>query len=484
MKYWHYERLSAMDAGMFRAEDANTHMHVGAVALFEAAPLKKPDGGLDIDRARTALEVALHTTPRFRQRLATIPILDHPVWIDDMHFNLQYHVRHTALPRPGNIRQLKRLVGRLMSQKLDPGRPLWEAWIVENVEEDRFALVVKAHHCMIDGIAGIDLLKGMMRLEPSAEPGTPHRWIPRAAPPGSRLLADELARRASLPLSLAGVGWRALTSPRESLASLRESLATVRESTAGAGGQASPTPLDDSVGPFRRVDWLHLDIEPGLAVKKALGGTLNDVVLSCAAGAFGRFLQQRGIRIEELDFRAAVPVNIRTKDEAARLGNRISTLFVQLPVAESDPRRRHEQVIATTQELKRSAQTGGWGVLEELSDRAFPSLMGHMIRLMSNRMRLVNAYVSNIPGPRVPVYFLGCRMLEIYPVAPVVNVLAVALFSYHKGLYWGFNADWDRFPDLHDLVEATRQELERLHKAAAPISVSESGEPRDAAPTE
>lgn len=465
MSYFHYDRLTALDAGMLRMEDANNHMHVGAVALFEAGPLSTPEGELRIDLIRSAMESAIQHTPRFRQKLAYIPMLEHPVWVDDARFNLDYHVRHTALPKPGSIRLLKRLTGRLMSQKLDRSKPLWELWVVEGVEEDRFALVVKAHHCMVDGVAGVELLSAILSPDPEARSEPAGRWMPRPAPSGTRLLADELRHRASLPLSLVGAGWRAMAEPRESLDALRHGASALRESLTAGRGEVSPTPLDDENGPYRRVDWLRLDIAPALAVKKALGGTLNDVVLACAAGAFGRFLRQRGLRIEDLEFRASIPVNIRRRGEKGELGNRVSTLFAPLPIAEPDPRRRLARVIETTTELKRSPGMGGWGALGELSDRAFPGLMGSFLRLMSSRLKLINVYISNIPGPRVPVYFHGARMLEIHPVAPVVHTLAVALLSYDQGMHWGFDADWDKFPDLHEMVEATEHEWLRLHQA-------------------
>ena len=265
MSYFHYDRLTALDAGMLRLEDANNHMHVGAVALFEAGPLSTPEGELRIHLIRSAMESAIQHTPRFRQKLAYIPMLEHPVWLDDARFNLDYHVRHTALPRPGSIRLLKRLTGRLMSQKLDRSKPLWELWVVEGVEEDRFALVVKAHHCMVDGVAGVELLSAILSPDPEARPEPAGRWMPRPAPSGPRLLADELRHRASLPLSLVGAGWRAMAEPRESLDALRHGVSALRESLTAGRGEVSPTPLDDENGPYRRVDWLRLDIAPALA---------------------------------------------------------------------------------------------------------------------------------------------------------------------------------------------------------------------------
>ncbi|MCP5039663.1 MAG: DUF1298 domain-containing protein, partial [bacterium] len=252
----------------------------------------------------------------------------------------------------------------------------------------------------------------------------------------------------------------------------REGASSLRDSLSFAGASASATPLDEETGPYRRVDWLQLDLSAALQARRAFGGTLNDLILACAAGALGRFLRQRGLHVEDLDFRASIPVNIRRDEERGELGNHISSLFAPLPIEEEDPVKRLERVIEITRELKSSVGDGGWGALDELSDRLFPSLMGELMKLMGTRLRPVNVYISNIPGPRVPVYLLGARMLEIYPVAPVVHVLAIALFSYDKGLYWGFNADWDRFPDLHDLIAFTEQEFEQLLKAAPETPVT------------
>jgi WS/DGAT/MGAT family acyltransferase len=472
MPYTHYERLSGVDAAMLALEDANTHMHVGAVAIFDAAPLMTPEGALEIQGIRSAIDVATVRTPRFRQKLARIPVFGHPVWVDDPLFNLFYHVRHTALPPPGNVRQLKRLTGRLMSQKLDPSKPQWEAWVVEGLEGDRFALILKAHHCMVDGVAGIDLLSKVMRPDADPSPPSAPRWISRPAPSDRELIADELVRRAALPLSLASAGWRGLREPRGSLEALRRGASTLLNSFFSTGGLVSPTPLDDETGPYRRVDWLQLDLQAALDARRAADATLNDLVLACAAGAFGRFLLQRGLRPADLEFRTSVPVNTRGKDIDPGLGNHVSTLTAPLPIDEPDPLKRLAKVVETTRELKESMSKEDWGALDELSDNVFPLLMGAMLKLASTRLRFVNVYVSNIPGPRVPVYLLGAPMLEIYPVAPVAHSLAVAVFSYDKGLYWGFNADWDKFPDLHDLIEFTRDEFERTLEASAARTAS------------
>jgi len=444
-------------------------MQVGAVALFEAAPLQMPEGHLDFARIRAAVEATLPATPRFRQKLIKVPWLGHPVWVDDSSFNLDYHVRHTALPGPGDIRQLKRLAGRLMSQRMDASKPLWELWVVEGVADGRFALAVKAHHCMVDGVGGIELLVRLMRPDPDPTIEPPRHWIPRPAPTPRRLLRDEIWLRASLPLRMLGASRRALSEPRRFLSGLSEGVEGLRASFASARQpEASATPLEAEVGPHRRVDWVRVDFEAAREVKGVLGGTVNDVVLACVAGAVGTFLAQRGLNPRDLDFRAAVPVNLRQQDQTGALGNHVSTLMTPLPIGEPDPRQRLARVIETTRELKRQSRQGGWGALTELTDQVFPSLLGYLIRAMAHR-RPVNLYVSNIPGPPIPVYLIGSRMLEIFPVAPIAlgGAISVALFSYAGGLCFGFNSDWDKFPDLHDLVLATEQEFEKLRKAVA-----------------
>ncbi len=469
--YQHFDRLSGTDAVMLALDDENTHMHVGAVAFFDAGPLTNADGDFQIDRVRETIDAATVHIPRFRQKLAHIPLFDRPVWIDDRQFNLFYHVRHTALPHPGTLRKVKRLSGRVMSQKLDTHKPLWEVWVVEGLEDNRFALIIKAHHCMVDGVGGVELLTQILSPDPEATAPKMTEWIPRDVPSDLTLLRDEVGRRLTAPWSLATAGWRALTSPMESFGALRDGSSSLLETLSSIGTGSSPTPIDEATGPYRRVDWLHLDIEGALQIKRAFGGTLNDVVLASAAGAFGRFLRQRGVDTSALDFRTSIPMNVRNKSEETEIGNHITTLFASLPIDEDDPVKRIEQVIETTREIKRSAEERGVsdeeGVVGEFTDRLFPSLLAEAAKLVRDRLQLVNVYVSNVPGPRVPVYLLGSKMLEIYPVAPVVHMIAVALFTYDKGLHWGFNADWDLFPDLHALIEFTEEEFETLLKAAA-----------------
>jgi len=465
----HFQRLSALDAHFLDLEDAGVHMHVGALLVFDAGPLTRADGSLDFERIREFVGSQLHRVPRYRQRLARIPVEGHPVWVDDAGFNLLYHLRHVSLPRPGDLRQLMRLVGLLLSQKLDRGKALWEFWLIEGVEGGRFALVAKAHHCMIDGIAGVDLLATLLQPSPSPALEAPPAWRPRPAPTPAELLAREALRRAREPLALLGAGARALRSPRAALGSVTEAARGIGEAlAAGFTAPASPTPLNPAhVGPHRRFDGIRFDLERVKEVKRRLGGTLNDVVLAIVAGAMRSFLRGRGLRVRDLDFRVLCPVNLRAESERDRLGNRVVMMLVPLPVSERDPRTRLRRVIETTQGLKHSRQMQGAELIEEIADWTATALVTETIRLATRR-RAFNLIVTNIPGPATPLYLLGSALLETYPWAPLYEnqALSIALFSYRGGLYWGLNSDWDRVADLHDFAGALATEFDELVKLA------------------
>jgi len=479
--YSHYDRLSGVDATFLAIEKPNVHMHVGAVALFEAEPLRSGERGLDFERIRTAVGSALQHTPRFLQKLASVPFLDHPVWVDDRDFLLEYHVRHTSLPHPGNLRQLKRLAGRIMSQKLDRGKPLWEMWFVEGVEDDRFALVLKAHHCMVDGISGFDLLVRLLRLDrrKDLEPaGSP---ITRPAPDGIRLLGDELFRRATFPIAAMKAAAQAILHPRTAVANVKETLLGLGEVMRAGLTPTSPNPLNPTIGPHRRFDWLKSDLPAIRSARKQLGGTLNDFVLAAASGAIRRFLTKRGVQVDDLIFRAQIPMSIRTEAERGSPGNRVAMLLADLPLDEPDPRERLNRVIETTKKMKRSRQRAGVELLEELSNRVLTSIFVFFANLAS-RQRSFNVVITNVPGPPRPVYLLGAQMLEIYPLVPLAEsqALGIALVSYGDGLHWGFNADWEALPDLHELVLATCDEIERLCELADADPETESAQARPA----
>jgi WS/DGAT/MGAT family acyltransferase len=462
----HYERLSALDASFLDIEDENSHMHVAAALVFEGGPLVTSHGGLDVERIRAYIESRLHLIPRYRQRLGWTPLERHPVWVDDARFNVFYHVRHSALPRPGEIRQLKRLCGRILSQKLDLTKPLWEIWVVEGLEEGKFALVAKAHHSMVDGVSGMDLLTVLLSPTPEESFVPAPRWRPRPAPSTRELLAAEAYRRSVSVLALGRSAVRTLGDPRRALAAAWEGAVALAE-TLGGATPASFTPLNPAIGPHRRFDWLRVDLDTVKAIKNRLGGTVNDVVLATVVGAIRRFLLGRGVRPDALDFRALVPVSIRGADEHGPPGNRVAQMLARLPIGERSPRRRYQKVVTLTTALKRSHQVRGSELIEELSDWTATGVLTTLVRL-AVRLRAYNIVVTNVPGPSMPLFLLGAPLRDAYPMVPLYanQGVGVALFSYAGGLFWGLNADWDAMPDLHDLIGALQEEFELLRGLA------------------
>jgi len=462
-----YERLSALDALFLDIEDDRCHMHVAAALVFDGAPLQGPHGGLDMERIRAYLDSRLHLIPRYRQRLAYIPLERHPVWVDDERFNLFYHVRHTALPRPGEVRQLKRLCGRILSQKLDPTKPLWEIWVVEGLADGCFALVTKVHHAMVDGIAGMDLLQVVLSPQATRAFDAGPTWRPRPAPNAAELVAGEVLRRGAGMAALARNALAAATVPGETLEAAREAMSGVLEYMAPGTTPASPTPLNPELGPHRRFDWVRMDLADVKAVRAALGGTLNDVVLATVAGAARRFLQGRGVAVGDLDFRAMVPVNIRATADRGRAGNRLANFVVPLPIGEPDLRTRHRMVVEATGVQKSSHVVQGGELISDIANWTVRGVLTQVIQLAAER-RAWNVVVTNVPGPKLPLYLLEAPLREAYPVVPLFKQqgVGVALFSYDGGLFWGVNADWDAVPDLHDLVEALASEFAALRAAA------------------
>ncbi|MEN8184134.1 MAG: wax ester/triacylglycerol synthase family O-acyltransferase [Myxococcota bacterium] len=461
----HYERLTALDAAFLEIEDENCPMHMGAVGIFEPGPLTRPEGGFDIERFTKYVESVL--APRYRQRLAWLPVTRDPVWVDDAYFNLHYHVRHLSLPHPGDERLLKRLAGHVMSLPLDRSKPLWELWVVEGLAHGRFAVITKTHHCMVDGVGTSDLMTASMQTRPDASVSEPKPWKPRRAPGALGMAAGELRRRADLGLSALGAAADAVAHPLRAVSAVHEGLAGLGETLAVALHRVSPTPFNIEIGPHRRFDWLRYDLDDVKEVKNRLGATVNDLVLANVAGALRSFLIQRGEDVSDLDFRAMVPVNIRTEDESGRLGNRVATVAAPLPLGEPDPGQRLARVVEAMGEVKASRQVGGMEMMEEISEWGLTRLFTQFARLTAIS-RPFNVVVTNVPGPQIEAYLLGCPLREAYPLVPLYKnqALGIALFSYHGGLFWGLNADWDALPDLHVLVEALALDFEELKKAA------------------
>lgn len=463
------ERLSALDATFLDVENETAPMHVGAALIFDAQPLTVEHGGLDIERITKYTLAALDSIPRYRQRLAWVPGLGHPVWVDDDRFNINYHLRHTRLPLPGDERVLKRLVGRLFSQRLDRSRPLWEFWVVEGLDNDRFALVIKAHHCMVDGVGGVGLLQAMLQMMPDGTLRDPKPWAPRPAPSRTELVKGEFRHRVDGIRKLPGF----LPKVRENLGGLAGVL------TSGMKPAAQNEFVGDDVSPYRRFDWTSFNLREVKQIKNTFGGTINDVVLAVTTGAVREFLQVRRRDVDAVrEFKAFLPVNTQ-KVRTGSPGNHVAMLLAELPVSEPDPIRRMQKVIDVTTKLKHeSNQAGGAELIEEVADLTTKRVLSELY-IASMRLRTYNVVVTNIPGPPLPLYILDAPLRAIFPLVPIMRNqnLGIALFSYNGSLNWGFNADWHGFPDVHEFVvdlEAAFDEYKRLASAHVP-DVSTNG---------
>jgi diacylglycerol O-acyltransferase / wax synthase len=388
--------------------------------------------------------------------------------VDDPHFNLAYHVRHTSLPRPGDEEQLKRLSARIMSQQLDRTRPLWEAWIVEGLAGGRFALVTKTHHCMADGLAAVDLLTVLLSPVPDEPVEPAPRWRPRPVPGARTLVRDEVLRRLSAPFGLVRRLGDALGEPARAGAAIAERAWAVWHTISAAMPPPGDTPLNRPIGPHRRLGWLELDLDAVKRVKNRLGGTVNDVVLSTVTGGMRTFLRRRGTRVETLCYRIVVPVSVRAPEERGTASNRASGWLMSLPIGESDPALRHARVCVITAKRKSSKQALGPEALLGVVELGGPLLFAAGVRLTS-RLSPYNLIVTNVPGPPVPLYLLGARLLGGYPVVPLFENqgVAIAIFSYLGRLFVGVNADWDLVPDVEQLVIDLRGAFAELAEAAA-----------------
>ena len=457
------DRLTALDTSFLHLEDAASHMHVASVMLFEGSP-PPYDDLLD------AIERRLHLVPRYRQRLAFVPLQQgRPKWVDDPHLNLRYHVRATALPAPGDEAQLKELAGRVFAQQLDRDKPLWEIWLVDGLEGDRFALLSKTHHSLVDGISGVDIISVLFDTSPDpvapTDPGD--RWLPRPMPSSAQLLGEALVERGTIPTELARSVRAVFRGPRRILSGARDAAVGVGAMAWAGLNPAPASPYNQSIGPHRRFTWVRADLNEIKAIKNELGGTVNDVVLSAVAGALGKHLRRRGQNTDGLELKAMIPVSVRADVERGALGNRVAALMAPLPVWCQDPVARLDIVREELKGLKSSGQAVGAQVLTELTGFAPPTVMGQAARLVS-RQRMFNVVVTNVPGPQFALYLAGRRMLDPFPMVPLAKnqALGIALLSYAGKINFGLVGDWDLMWDLDDFADDIRDSLEELAEAA------------------
>jgi WS/DGAT/MGAT family acyltransferase len=465
MARYSFERLSAQDNGFLLWETPSIHMHIASTQLFEAGPLRTAEGGIDIDAIKRTLASRLHRIPRYRQKLAWIPLENHAVWVDDAHFNLDYHIRHLGLPKPGSEKQLKRLSARVMAQQLDRSKPLWETWVVEGLEGDRFAFISKIHHCMMDGRSGMDLGEILLSSAPEFETDEPPIFIPRPRPTPAELWRDAQKRRLSLPCELLR-GFRELGKETEGLrAEVTVRLQALRGLAGWSARPPSETPINQRVGPHRAFDWLTLSLADMKAVRKGLDCTINDVVLTTVTGAMREFMLRRQVRPEGLDFRVQAPVSVRREEAHGRLGNQVSGWLIRLPLAESDSKKQLAEIRETTRKAKESKQALGIEMMVAVAEWTTSSLLSLASQAASGAM---NTIVTNVPGPQMPLYMVGAKQLAMFPQVPLMKGigLGIALVSYNGLVCWGFNADYEMVPDLPVFPELIQASFERLAEAA------------------
>jgi len=473
MPKYAYDRLSAQDNNFLLWERGNVRMHIASTIVCDAGPLKQKDGGIDVDTFKRATEAYLHLVPRYRQRLHAIPFFDHCVWVDDPHFDIDYHIRHTALPKPGSHAQLKKLSARIMAQPLDRKRPLWETWIVEGLEGDQFAMITKIHHCMIDGASGVDLAYIQMSPTPEVPKlATPPAFDPRPAPSRFELWRDELGRQIGIPFEIVR-DFRQFTVDAEDLGEEIRTRAMAVVNMLGMGASADDTPINGRVGPHRRFDWLSCRVDDLKAIRKAWGCTINDVVLTVVTGAIRDYLKSRGVDPAQIDFRVSSPVSVRKEGERGKMGNKVSSWIIPLPIALEHPRDQLAAIHELTRELKESRQALGVEMMMQVAEWTPSTLLALGARAMSGP---INTIVTNVPGPQMPLYFHGARVREIYPMVPLLEGMGIgiAVTSYAGTMHFGFNADPDIVPDLDLFADLMRRALERVAKEAG---VSLTGAP-------
>ena len=451
------ERLSALDASFLEVESPTAHMHVGWAALFSS-----PKDGMrpSFEALRDHIGRRLCRAPRYRQKLAPVPFgLHAPLWVDDPGFDLARHVRRSP------ARRLEDVTDAVMSEPLPRDRPLWELWIADELEGDRLAVIGKAHHCMVDGIAAVELAALLLDSSPNPPPPEPDDWRPRPLPGGLDRLRGAASDLLRDQMRLAALPPRALGSPDRIAGSARRAARAVR----AAAHSATPAPLagvfNEPLSPYRHLAVLHRPLGDLREIKRRFGTTLNDVVLAAAAGGVRTFLEQRGE--QPMRLKTMVPVNVRQGD-GDMLGNRISFIFVELPCDEPDPVRRLQDVRVATTARKEAGEPDGADAILGLVGYA-PSLVQRVVGRLVASPRAFNLVVSNIPGPREPLYMLGCALREAYPVVPLADrhALSIGFTTICDEACFGLYADREALPDADVIALDIDTSIDELLECAA-----------------
>jgi diacylglycerol O-acyltransferase len=461
MDPYNYDHLSSQDNDFLRWEKPGLPMHLAGLQIFKAGPLLNEYGGVDFEKIREMVIGLLHRVPRCREKLEWVIEGRNAVWVDDEYFNPDYHIRHTSLPRPGTRESLKELFGNIMAQPLDRSKPLWELWVIEGLEGERFATVLKAHHCMMDGAAGVDFASRLLARTPDVEVLKAPPYFPRPLPTRLELLSDEAKRRVYQPLQTAVDFKRFVQNTADLGVDLNRRARAVSEVLGLKVNPASETPINGPVGPHRSFEGVRMSLERAKGIRSALNCSINDVVLTVVTGAVREYMRDHQVSPAGLDFRVEAPVNVRREVDEGKPGNHVSSWVVRLPLAEKDPLRQLASIHRSTEELRETKQAA---VVELL--HGFLDWISFDIQLVAKGM--VNMVVTNVVGPQAPLYMLGAELEEAYPVAPLLENLGlgVGMFSYNGSLFWGLMADSDRIPDLAHFADLIQSSFDQLESAA------------------
>ena len=458
MSQQHLDRLSSVDAGFLHQEDGrDSHMHIGGVGIFEGPAPSEED-------LLAHVSSRLQLVPRFRQKLTSAPLgSGRPLWTDDPRFSIGYHVRRTALPRPGTEQQLMRLISRVHSQRLDRTKPLWEMWIVEGLADDRWAVLTKTHHALVDGVGGVDIMTALLDLTPESRDVEPDAWRPSSEPSFVDLVGRGVSGAVRNAREVGGKVLGRAMHPRQAAGEAVDRALGLAEVARMTVSPAPPTPLNRQPGPHRDFAVVRERVADYKTVKDALGGTLNDVVLAVVTGALRRFLDDMGTPVDTMRLRACVPMSVRTSNQSGGLGNRIVIMVAELPVDIADPVARLREVSRHMDGLKKSRQAAAAQTMIQMEQWMPPNVLAQASRLGFSS-RLYNLLVTNVPGPQFPVYLLGRKMTDVFPIAFLApeHTLAIAILSYDGSVNVGLLGDADADHDLTGLagyLDAALKEL-------------------------
>jgi diacylglycerol O-acyltransferase / wax synthase len=444
-----------------------SHMHIASVAIFEGPP--PPFGDIV-----AMVDAKLDLVPRYRQKVRFVPFeLGRPVWVDDPHFNIEYHLRHTALPHPGSDAELRKLVGRVMSQQLDRSKPLWEIWVVEGLEDGRWAMLAKTHHAMVDGVSGTDLLAVIMDLSPDTARPEPVAWAPRPSPSGTRLALEAVTSVIRSPYEQL----RAVQASTRAVTGALSHAKEVGQGVVAMAGLVRPPPvssLNGPIGPHRRYAWASTCVDDIKQIRHGLGGTFNDVILASITNGFRELLLSRGETVDRV-VRSLVPVSVRPRDATGKavgdgtFENRVSAMFAELPVSLDDPAERLHAITRQMEGLKDSKQAVAGEALTSMSGFAPPMLLALGMRLATRAaQRNVNTVTTNVPGPQFPLYAAGRKMIRAFPYVPLGGQIriGIAIFSYNGEVNFGITGDYDTTADLDVLTGGIEDGMTQMLKLA------------------